>query len=83
VRLWCLGRIKEETALRKLRPMLQEVAEDWERRLPSQEPGQFVAVREGEAQDFEGSMCALPPLQLPESSILQLARAGRPDAYSS
>ncbi|HWE37531.1 MAG TPA: helicase HerA-like domain-containing protein [Isosphaeraceae bacterium] len=77
VRAWFVGRIKEQTALNKMRPMLAECRVDVAARLPGQEPGEFHLLRDGDATPFVASRCALPPEQAPEDRILSLARLKR------
>jgi hypothetical protein len=77
VRLWCLGRIGEEAAVRTLRAKLPPLNPEWAQRVPTQDQGQFVALRDGGSEAFRAAPAALPPRQLPEAAILQLARASR------
>jgi hypothetical protein len=74
IRTWMLGRIKEETAIRKMRPMLNEVPGDLAALLPGQKPGEFQVVRDGQAVRMQARRNALPAQQLPQEEILALAR---------
>ncbi len=75
IRSWFLGRIKEPTALAKLRPMLAETAGDVGARLPGQATGEMVLVRERSALSLRTSRSVLVTTQLADSEILALARA--------
>jgi hypothetical protein len=74
IRTWFLGRIKEETSIRKMRPMLNEVRGDLASLLPGQGPGEFQVVRDGQAVRIHARRNLLPPDQLSEEEILTLAR---------
>jgi hypothetical protein len=74
IQTWCLGRIKEETSLRKMGPMLKEFREDIVSRLPAQSIGQFHLVREGRVERLRADRSAIDLHQLPEERILALAK---------
>jgi len=81
IRAWFLGRIKEETAIRKMRPMLGEArGVDLDARLPTQSTGQFHLLREGQATAFRADRSLIETRQMPESEILALARRTREGA---
>lgn len=74
IRTWFLGRIKEEPAIRKMKPMLSECRVDVAAKLPSQEPGQFYLVRDGNVEGIHAKRCLLAPEQMPEDRIIELAQ---------
>jgi hypothetical protein len=74
IKTWLVGRVKEQTALNKLRPMLSECKTDVSSRLPGQEAGQFHLIRERAATALQARPCLVTPEQLPEDRILELAR---------
>lgn len=77
VRNWFVGRVKEDTALQKMRPMLREAKTDIAAKLPGLEAGQFFVVREGRVESLAAGRSLLTPRQLSEAEILQLS--GRAD----
>ncbi len=70
---WLLGRVKEPTALAKLRPMLerQPAALD---KLAQQAAGEFYVVRESGVSQVRADRNLLPTAQLPAERVLALAR---------
>lgn len=77
IRTWFLGRIKEQTALAKLKPMLSESPVDVGARLPGQETGEFHLVREGNVTHLRTQRSVLATEQLPDADLLLLARRTR------
>jgi DNA helicase HerA-like ATPase len=77
IRAWFVGRVKEKTALDKMKPMLSECKVDVAAKLPVQETGQFHLLRDGEVVGLRADRSALDPEQLPEEEILALARSTR------
>jgi len=75
IRAWFLGRIKEQTALNKLKPMFQACRVDPVQGLPGQAPGRFHLVREGSLERIEGRLSLVAPKQVPEEEILRIAHA--------
>jgi hypothetical protein len=71
---WLIGRVKEPTALNKLKPMLerQPAAID---KLAGQAAGEFYLVRESGVSQLKAEMNLLPTEQLPADRILALAKA--------
>jgi energy-coupling factor transporter ATP-binding protein EcfA2 len=70
VRTWFLGRIKEPTALQKLKPMAGDVVE----KLAGQSIGEFYMVDEKAAVPFAARRSVLTTEQMPESEVLELAQ---------
>ncbi|NOJ77747.1 ATP-binding protein [Myxococcus xanthus] len=74
VRTWFVGGVKEDNALKKLKPMFTEARIDAETRLPGQKPGQFHVLREGKVQQLKADRSAIRTDQLSEDEILKEAR---------
>ncbi len=74
VRNWFVGRIRETTALNKLKPMFSDARVDAAARLPAQKTGQFHVQRDGQVQQLKADRSVLLTEQLSEEEILQLAR---------
>ncbi|MCE9669711.1 DUF853 family protein [Myxococcus stipitatus] len=75
---WSVGKVKEENALKKLRPMFSEARVDADARLPSQKQGQFHVLRDGKVEQLKADRSVIRTVQLSEDEILRLARATRP-----
>ncbi|QSQ19584.1 DUF853 family protein [Pyxidicoccus parkwayensis] len=74
VRTWFVGKVKEDNAIRKLRPMFTEARVDADAKLPSQRQGQFHVLRDGQVQQLKADRSVMRTEQLPEDEILKLAR---------
>jgi DNA helicase HerA-like ATPase len=75
IRAWFLGRIKEDTALGKLKPLLQTGRVDVAAKLPGQQPGEFQLVRDGDFVSLKAAPSLMTTEQLAEETILRLAQA--------
>ncbi len=73
VRNWFVGRVKEDTALSKMKPMLREAKTDIAAKLPGLEAGQFFVVREGKVESLAAERSLIVAQQLSEAEILQLS----------
>lgn len=73
IRSWFLGRIKENTALGKLKPMFENARYDVAARLAAQGPGEFQYLHDGVAAAFKADRSLLAAQQRPEEEILRLA----------
>lgn len=80
IRNWFVGRVKEPTALAKMKPMLSEARVDVASKLPTQGPGEFYVIRDGAVTSLRSSLSLVRPVQLSDEEILALARARRPVA---
>jgi hypothetical protein len=78
IRSWFLGRIKEPTALAKLKPMLSGAAFDVASKLPSQDTGEFHLARAGEVAQFNAHRSILTTEQLSDQQLLAVAMSKRP-----
>jgi energy-coupling factor transporter ATP-binding protein EcfA2 len=76
IRTWFVGRVKEQTALQKMKPMLSEARMDVSGRLPGQEPGEFFMLRERDVRPIRAYRNLVPVHQRSEEEIL--AAAARP-----
>lgn len=74
IRTWFVGRVKEPTALAKMKPMLSECRVDVAARLPGQATGEFHLVCLGTATAFRADRSLVNAEQLPEGEILALAK---------
>ena len=77
IRTWFLGKLKEPTALQKMKPMLQQYGGGLANRLPTQETGQFVLANEQRVTPFAAERCLVAPEQRADDRILEIAAAGR------
>lgn len=76
IRSWFLGRIKENTAIAKLKPMLDGARYDARAKLPAQAPGEFQLVRDGELAPLKADRSLMQTEQRAEDVILRLAERG-------
>ena len=73
IHTWFVGRVKEKTALDKMKPMLSECRADVASKLAVQETGQFHLIRDGAVTPVRAGRSAIIPEQLSEDEILRLA----------
>ncbi|MFZ5893353.1 MAG: ATP-binding protein [Myxococcota bacterium] len=78
IRSWFLGRIKEPTALAKLKPMLNAAVGDVASKLPGQDTGEFHLARAGEVTQFSAYRSILTTEQLSDKQLLSVATNQRP-----
>jgi hypothetical protein len=78
IKTWLVGRVKEPTALGKLRPMFSEAKVDVAAKLPGQGTGEFYLLRGKEVCGLKTDPSLIPTEQLPEQKIAELARHSRP-----
>ncbi|ADO75789.1 helicase HerA-like domain-containing protein [Stigmatella aurantiaca] len=74
VRTWFVGSVREDVALRRLKPMFSEARVDASVKLPPQKTGQFHVLREGQVQQLRAERSVMRTEQLSEDEIIQLAR---------
>lgn len=74
---WFLGRIKENTAIGKLRPMLEAARAGAVERLPGQQPGEFLFVQDRQLIALKADRSLLSTVQLADDAILRLAQPGQ------
>ena len=78
VRSWLVGRVKEPTAVAKLRPMFAGGPGDVAAKLPVQGTGEFYLLGDGRVTAVKSGRSLMATQQLAEDHILTLAAAGRP-----
>jgi hypothetical protein len=74
IRTWFVGRVKESTALAKMKPMLSDCRIDVAAKLPTQETGEFHLIRDGNVTSLRAAPAIMATQQLPEHEILELAQ---------
>jgi len=74
---WFIGKVKEETALKKLKPMLSEATVDVTRKLATQTVGQFYMIKNSEVTSLQAERALTPTEQVPEEQIIHLAKHTR------
>ncbi|MEZ4683160.1 MAG: AAA family ATPase [Caldilineaceae bacterium] len=70
---WFVGKVKETTALNKLKPMLSEAKVDVTSKLANQQVGEFFAIRAGEVTSLQAQMSLIRAEQVPVERIQALA----------
>jgi GTPase SAR1 family protein len=74
---WFVGKVKENTALNKLKPMLSEARVDVTSKLANQQVGEFYALRAGEVVSLKANRSLVTAVQVSAEEILSLAADGR------
>ncbi|WP_257457645.1 helicase HerA domain-containing protein [Archangium lipolyticum] len=80
IRSWFIGRVKEKTALDKMKPMLNEARVDVSR-IPGQGVGEFHIARDGKVDRVKTEPSALATDQLSDDELLRLAARTSPSAH--
>jgi len=80
---WFIGRIKEKTALDKLKPMLSEAKTDISSKLANQSAGEFYAIHNGEVSNIKADLSLVQAEQVPVHEILNLAGNRRENRISA
>jgi energy-coupling factor transporter ATP-binding protein EcfA2 len=78
IRTWFVGRVRERTALHKMKPMLSEARMDVSGRLPAQGPGEFFMIRERDTRPIRAHKNLVPAQQRSEEEILTAAAQAAP-----
>jgi energy-coupling factor transporter ATP-binding protein EcfA2 len=71
---WFIGRVKEPTALAKLKPMLASARADLATHIAAQKPREFALIKDGVATELHAASSCIAPEQIPEQELLALAR---------
>jgi GTPase SAR1 family protein len=71
---WFLGKIAEERAIAKMKPLFSECRTNIAGKLPGQRVGEFAMLQSGEVTPFQAERSLLDTEQLGEDDILALAR---------
>jgi hypothetical protein len=74
VRTWLIGRVKEQRAIEKLKPMLAAAKGNVTDKLGGQGTGEFYLVRESSVMAVQSDESFMRTEQLPENEIARLAR---------
>ncbi|WP_342379676.1 DUF853 family protein [Myxococcus stipitatus] len=82
VQAWFVGKITQENALRRVRPLFVDARVDADARLPGQKTGQFHVLSDGRVQQLKADRSVIKTTQLSEDQILELARLSRKQAGS-
>ncbi|MEQ9411189.1 MAG: DUF87 domain-containing protein [Fuerstiella sp.] len=86
IHTWMLGKIKEQKAIEKLKPLLSSLRTDVSRKLETQDTGQFFLSQSGDVTRLQSHRSFMETSQLSEQEILDLAarqRLGTQTARSS
>jgi GTPase SAR1 family protein len=83
IRNWFVGRVKEPTALAKMKPMLSEAKGDVASKLPGQGTGEFHLIRDGKVTRLKANPSCLSTDQIAEEELLHLARLAAGTAKSA
>ncbi len=70
---WFVGKVKENTALNKLSPMLREAKTDVTNKLSGLATGEFYAISDGEVCNLKANLSLVQAKQIPADEILELA----------
>lgn len=70
---WFVGKVKETTALNKLKPMLSEAKTDVTSKLANQQVGEFFAIRAGEVTSLKANLSLIRAEQVPLEMVQALA----------
>lgn len=77
VRTWLVGRVTQAPALTKLKPMFSDPAVDVSAQLATQQTGEFFLLRQREVTPIHTERSLIDTRQIPEPTILRLARQTR------
>jgi chloramphenicol 3-O-phosphotransferase len=77
IRAWFVGQIREVNSIAKMKPILSECRVDVAGRLPGQEPGEFLLIKDGDAIGVKTRRSVVDARQIPEDEIVALAFAMR------
>ncbi|NEP63155.1 MAG: ATP-binding protein, partial [Symploca sp. SIO2G7] len=75
---WFVGKVKETTALNKLKPMLSEAKTDVSAKLANQQVGQFFHIQAGNVSSLQANMSLVRAEQVPIEKIITLAAQSKP-----
>jgi DNA helicase HerA-like ATPase len=77
IRSWLAGRVNQDTALAKLKPLFADTPIDVASKLPSQQTGEFFLLRGRQAIALKARPSCIETRQVSEQTILHLARDPR------
>jgi hypothetical protein len=70
---WFVGKVKENTAINKLKPILSEAKTDVTSKLANQQVGEFFAIRAGEVTRLKANLSLIRAEQVPLEMVQALA----------
>lgn len=73
IRSWFVGRVTQNVALEKMKPLLTEARVNVSARIPGQGVGEFHLLQEGRVTAFKAHQALLRTEQVPDPEILKLA----------
>jgi hypothetical protein len=74
---WFVGKVREETAIRKLEPLFRETKADPSSRLSGQQTGQFFAISGGDVAQIQADNSLVQARALSQQEIVAVAEASR------
>jgi energy-coupling factor transporter ATP-binding protein EcfA2 len=74
---WFVGKVREETAIRKLEPLFRETKADPSSRLSGQQTGQFFAVSGGDVAQIQADNSLVQARALSQQEIIAVAESSR------
>ena len=77
INTWLLGKIKEDAAIKKMKPMLSECSRDVGAELAGQQAGDFFLAQAGQVTAVRSQRSLLDTRQLSEQEILRIVRGER------
>jgi hypothetical protein len=75
---WFVGKVREETAIRKLEPLFAETRFNPSSRLSAQQTGQFFAINGGEVVQIQADHSLLQARTLSQEEIVAVAERSIP-----
>ncbi|MEZ4308699.1 MAG: helicase HerA-like domain-containing protein [Polyangiaceae bacterium] len=76
LRSWFVGRVTQQVAIDKMKPLLSDARIDVGARIPGQGVGEFHLLQDGSVKAFKARFPLLRTEQLPDSEVVQLAAQG-------
>jgi hypothetical protein len=73
IRSWFVGRVTQNVALEKMKPLFAEARTNVAARIPGQQVGEFHLLQDGKVTAFKGQKAWMRTEQVPEAEILKLA----------
>jgi GTPase SAR1 family protein len=80
IRSWFVGRVTQQVALEKMKPLLNDARVNVANRIPGQETGEFHLIQDGQVTAFKSERSFLNAEQVPDDELLALAARRRPSA---
>ncbi len=74
INTWLLGKVTEEVAIKKMKPVFRSCKRDVSAELPGQGTGEFFCIQQRQVTGLRSLPSAILPRQVPEADIPSLAR---------